>query len=278
MTSTTNVQSTVLEVQGVSKRFAGVVALADVSLGLLPGEVHALVGENGAGKSTLIKVLTGVYQPDQGRILYRGEPVTFARPLDAQAAGISTIYQEVNLVPLMSVARNLFLGREPTNRLGLIDFGRMHREATDLLARYGIHVDVRRPLRELGLGIQQMVAIARAISADHRVVVMDEPTSSLEPREVERLMEVVDLLRRGGVAVVYVSHRLDEVYRLCDRVTVLRDGRLIHTGPVAEILGSNSCRRCSVGRSPRWPAPGLGSATTTLTPSKPRAHFSEPRT
>ena len=203
--------------------------------GLHAGGVHALVGENGAGKSTLIKVLTGVYQPDQGVILYRGEPVTFARPLDAQAAGISTIYQEINLVPLVSVARNLFLGHEPTDRLGLIDFARMHREATTILARYGIDVDVRRPLRELGLGVQQMVAIARAISADHRVVIMDEPTSSLEPREVERLMEVVDVLRRDGVAVVYVTHRLDEVFRLCDSVTVLRDGRLIHTGPVAEI-------------------------------------------
>ena len=210
---TTIAEPAVLDVQGVSKRFAGVLALADVSIELRAGQVHALVGENGAGKSTLIKVLTGVHQPDQGSIVYRGEPVSFARPLDAQAAGISTIYQEVNLVPLMSVARNLFLGREPITRLGLIDFGRMHREASASLARYGIHVDVRRPLRELGLGVQQMVAIARAIDADHRVVIMDEPTSSLEPREVERLMEVVDLLRRDGVAVVYVSHRLDEVFR-----------------------------------------------------------------
>jgi monosaccharide-transporting ATPase len=232
---TTTVKAPVLEVQGVSKRFAGVIALADVSLELLSGEVHALVGENGAGKSTLIKILTGVYQPDQGHVIYRGEPVVFARPLDAQAAGISTIYQEINLVPLVSVARNLFLGREPTTRFGLIDFGRMHRQAREILARYGIHVDVRRPLRELGLGVQQMVAIARAISADHRVVVMDEPTSSLEPREVQRLLEVVDLLRRDGVAVVYVSHRLDEVERVCDRVTVLRDGRRVHTGPIAGI-------------------------------------------
>ena len=207
----------------------------DVSVELRPGEVHALVGENGAGKSTLIKVLTGVYQPDEGTIDYRGEPVTFARPRDAQAAGISTIYQEVNLVPLLSVARNLFLGREPTTRLGLIDFGRMRREASASLARYGIAVDVRRPLSELGLGVQQMVAIARAIDADHRVVIMDEPTSSLEPREVERLIEVVGLLRRDGVAVVYVSHRLDEVFRLCDVVTVLRDGRRVHTGPIAQI-------------------------------------------
>jgi monosaccharide-transporting ATPase len=227
--------STVLDVEDVSKRFAGVVALDAVSLSLRGGEVHALVGENGAGKSTLIKVLTGVYQPDQGRIVYRGEPVTFARPLDAQAAGISTIYQEVNLVPLLSVARNLFLGHEPTNRLGLIDFARMHRDATAILGRYGISVDVRRPLRELGLGVQQMVAVARAVSADHRVVIMDEPTSSLEPREVEQLLEQVDVLRREGVAVVYVSHRLEEVFRLCDRVTVLRDGRLVHSGPVADI-------------------------------------------
>ena len=192
---TTVAEPPVLSVQGVSKRFAGVLALADVSVELRAGQVHALVGENGAGKSTLIKVLTGVHQPDRGAIVYRGEPAAFARPLDAQAAGISTIYQEVNLVPLMSVARNLFLGREPMTRLGLIDFGRMQREASASLARYGIHVDVRRPLRELGLGVQQMVAIARAIDADHRVVIMDEPTSSLEPREVERLMEVVDLLR-----------------------------------------------------------------------------------
>ena len=233
--TTSSVEPPVLGVNEVSKRFGGVVALDRVSLELRAGEVHALVGENGAGKSTLIKILTGVYQPDEGQIVYRDEAVTFARPRDAQAAGISTIYQEVNLVPLLSVARNLFLGHEPTNRLGLIDFARMHRDAAVILARYGIAVDVRRPLRQLGLGVQQMVAIARAVSADHRVVIMDEPTSSLEPREVERLLEVVDVLRRDGVAVVYVSHRLEEVFRLCDRVTVLRDGRRVHTGPVAAI-------------------------------------------
>jgi galactofuranose transport system ATP-binding protein len=233
--TTTSVGSPVLGVSEVSKRFGGVVALDRVSMELRAGEVHALVGENGAGKSTLIKILTGVYQPDEGTIVYRDTEVTFARPRDAQVAGISTIYQEVNLVPLLSVARNLFLGHEPTNRLGLIDFGRMHRDATAVLARHGIDVDVRRPLRQLGLGVQQMVAIARAVSADHRVVIMDEPTSSLEPREVERLLEVVDVLRRDGVAVVYVSHRLDEVFRLCDRVTVLRDGRRVHTGPIAAI-------------------------------------------
>ena len=225
----------VLGVEDVTKRFAGVLALDHVSLQLQQGEVHALVGENGAGKSTLIKVLTGVYQPDEGRIRYQGEQISFARPLDAQLAGISTIYQEINLVPLLSVARNLFLGHEPTNRFGLVDERRMNREAKAILAGYGIHVDVRRPLRSLGTGVQQMVAIARAVAADHRVVIMDEPTSSLEPREVERLVDVVRRLRRDGVAVVYVSHRLEEVFRLCDRVSVLRDGRLVHTSLVADI-------------------------------------------
>jgi ribose transport system ATP-binding protein len=222
-----------INVQSVSKQFAGVRALDGVSLRLQPGEVHALVGENGAGKSTLIKLITGVYRPDEGEVHYLGRPVTFARPRDAQAAGISTIYQEVNLVPLRSVASNLFLGREPTNRFGLIDHRRMHRTARDTLARYGIDVDVRRRLGELGLGVQQMVAVARALSTDARVVIMDEPTSSLEPREVDLLAGVVDVLRRQQVAVLYVTHKLDEVFRFCQQVTVLRDGRLVHDGPVA---------------------------------------------
>jgi ribose transport system ATP-binding protein len=226
---------TVLAARGVGKRFPGVVALSDVDLELRAGEVHALVGENGAGKSTLIKVLTGVYQPDEGSLDHRGEPVRFARPLDAQAAGISTIYQEINLVPLLSVARNLFLGREPRTRLGLVDTGRINREARELLSGFGVDVDVTRPLRTLGLGAQQMVAIARSVAADARVVVMDEPTSSLEPREVATLFEVIGRLRAAGIAVLYVSHRLDELYRICDRVTVLRDGRVVHTGPLSEL-------------------------------------------
>ena len=222
-----------LRVRAVSKRFGAVRALDGVSLDLHPGEAHALVGENGAGKSTLIKLITGVHRPDDGQVQYLGEPVLFARPRDAQAAGISTIYQEVNLVPLRSVASNLFLGREPTNRLGLIDYRSMHRAARETLSRYGISVDVRRPLGELGLGVQQMIAVARALSTEARVVIMDEPTSSLEPREVDLLAGVVDTLRRERVAVLYVTHKLDEVFRFCERVTVLRDGRRAHTGPVA---------------------------------------------
>ncbi|MFF1847444.1 sugar ABC transporter ATP-binding protein [Streptomyces sp. NPDC058217] len=226
---------TVLEARSVSKRFPGVVALDDVTFSLRAGETHALVGENGAGKSTLIKVLTGVYRPDEGELRMSGQHVRFARPFEAQQAGISTIYQEVNLVPLMSVARNIFLGREPKNRLGLIDFGRMHREAADLLDGFGVRVDPRRPLHTLGIGTQQMVALARAVSVNARVVVMDEPTSSLEPREVETLFRVIENLRGQGIAVLYVSHRMDELYRICDRVTVLRDGRHIHTGDLADL-------------------------------------------
>src|SRR5918997_3401089 len=223
-----------IEVRSVSKQFAGVRALDGVSLQLRRGEVHALVGENGAGKSTLIKLVTGVYRPDEGEVRSLGEPVAFARPRDAQAAGISTIYQEINLLPLRSVASNVFLGREPTNRLGLIDYRRMYRDAREMLARYGIAVYVRRRLGELGLGVQQMIAVARALSMDARVVIMDEPTSSLEPREVDLLAGVIDVLRRQQVAVLYVTHKLDEVFRICQRVTVLRDGKLVHSGPVGE--------------------------------------------
>ncbi|EWM16001.1 ribose transporter ATP-binding protein [Kutzneria sp. 744] len=224
-----------LQAVGVSKHFAGVQALREVDFELRPGQVHTLVGENGAGKSTLIKVLTGVYQPDAGELLLDGEPVAFGRPLDAQAAGISTVYQEVNLVPSMSVAQNLFLGHEPRNRVGLIDFPGMQAQARQLLSELGISVDPRRALRTLGLGVQQMIAVARAVRARAKVVIMDEPSSSLEPREVETLFDVIRRLHERDVAVLYVSHRLEELYQICDTVTVLRDGRVVHSGPLAEI-------------------------------------------
>jgi monosaccharide-transporting ATPase len=224
-----------LEVAGVSKLFPGVLALDDVSFTLAPGEVHALVGENGAGKSTLIKVLTGVYQPDGGDLRYRGEAARFDTPMAAQRAGISTIYQEVNLIPLMSVAHNLFLGREPRTRLGLLDEARMNTEATEILARYGVTTDVRRQLGTMALGAQQMVALARAVMIDAQVVIMDEPTSSLEPREVETLFGVIRDLHAQGIGIVYVSHRLDELYQICDAVTILRDGRVVHTGKLADL-------------------------------------------
>ncbi len=223
-----------LEVVDVAKTFPGVRALDQVSFTLRPGEVHALVGENGAGKSTLIKVLTGVYQPDGGELRYQDRPVQFGTPMDAQRAGISTIYQEVNLIPLMSVAHNLFLGREP-RRFGLLDEGRMYREAREILAGYGVTTDVRRQLGTLALGAQQMVALARAVMVDAKVVIMDEPTSSLEPREVETLFGVIRELHARDIGIVYVSHRLDELYQICDAVTILRDGKLVHTGRIAEL-------------------------------------------
>jgi ribose transport system ATP-binding protein len=228
----------VLVATGIDKRFPGVVALSNVDLTLAAGEVHALVGENGAGKSTLIKVLTGVHAPDAGTLRHRGDPVTFARPMDAQDAGISTVYQEVNLVPLQSVASNLFLGREPRGRFGLVDFRAMNAKARELLTSYGVDVDVTRPLRTLGMGVRQMVAVARAAAVAATaasVVILDEPTSSLEPREVDTLFGIIARLKKNGVAVLYVSHRLDELYRICDQVTVLRDGRVVHSGPLAEL-------------------------------------------
>ncbi|MBC7594975.1 MAG: sugar ABC transporter ATP-binding protein [Kineosporiaceae bacterium] len=225
----------VLESRGVTKRFAGVTALDGVDFAVHPGESLALMGENGAGKSTLIKVLTGVYQPDDGELLLGGVSVKFARPLDAQRSGVSTIYQEVNLIPLMSVAQNIFLGREPRNRFGLIDFPRMYADARGLLDVYGIEVDVRKPLRSLALGVQQMVALARSVSINARVLIMDEPTSSLEAREVETLFSVVSLLREQGIAIVYVSHRMDEIYRVAERVVVLRDGKVVHVGGLPDL-------------------------------------------
>ncbi|MDT5041706.1 MAG: galactofuranose transport system ATP-binding protein [Actinoplanes sp.] len=226
---------TLLEVVGVSKVFPGVRALDDVSFALAPGEVHALVGENGAGKSTLIKVLTGVYQLDGGELRYQDSPAKFDTPMDAQRAGISTIYQEVNLIPLMSVAHNLFLGREPRTRLGLLDEERMNRAAAQILAKYGVTADVRRQLGTIALGAQQMVALARAVMVDAKVVIMDEPTSSLEPREVETLFGVIRDLHAQGIGIIYVSHRLDELYAICDAVTILRDGKTVHTGKLADL-------------------------------------------
>jgi len=225
----------VLEARSISKAFAGVRALVDVSMTVRRGEVHALVGENGAGKSTLIKVLTGVYAQDGGHVLHRTQQVSFRDPQAALADGISTIYQEGNLVLTQSVARNLFLGREPRGRLGLVDFKEMNERARTLLTEFGIAEDVERRLGSLGAAAQQMVAIARAAALDADVVIMDEPTSSLEPREVETLFGVIDRLRDAGVAIVYVSHRLDELYRICDTVTVLREGHSVHHGPLSEL-------------------------------------------
>ncbi|QYO79059.1 sugar ABC transporter ATP-binding protein [Devosia salina] len=219
---------------GVEKRFAGIPALAGASLEILPGEVHALIGQNGAGKSTMIKVLTGYHRRDGGTVSFAGRPFEVHSPHQAQARGISTIYQEINLVPLRSVTENVCLGREH-RRFGLLDWNAMHREAERLLSTFGIRIDVRRPLLDFNTATQQMVAIARAIGFSARLVIMDEPTSSLDEKEVEVLFRVIRQLKADGVSVVFVSHKLDELYEVCDRVTIMRDGKTVRVANMDSI-------------------------------------------
>jgi monosaccharide-transporting ATPase len=223
-----------LSMTGICKDFNGVPALRDAAFEVLRGEVHALIGQNGAGKSTLIKILTGVYDRDAGEVLFDGRPVRFKGPHDAQLGGIATIYQEVNLVGYRSLAENVFLGREP-RRFGLIDWGRMNAETARILASFGLDVEVTRPLNSYAVATQQLTAIARAVSVEAKLVIMDEPTSSLADAEVEVLFGVIRRLKADGVSVVFVSHKLDELYAICDRVTIMRDGRTVHVGPVSEV-------------------------------------------
>ena len=249
-----------LVMDGISKTFPGVVALDGASLRVEPGEVHAVIGQNGAGKSTLIKILNGVYRRDAGSVILGGRAVDFHSPLEAQAAGVSTIYQEINLVPYRSVAENVFMGREP-RRWGLLDRGRMNREAATILDRLGVHVDVRRPLGSLNIALQQMTAIARAVSTEARIVIMDEPTSSLDEREVEVLFDVIRGLKASGIAVIYISHRLDELYAVCDRVTVMRDGQTIDKRAVAGVSKVELVARMlgkEIGEVRRFGATGFG--------------------
>src|SRR5208337_2751052 len=223
-----------LVMRDIDKRFQGVKALSSASLEVAAGGIMAVVGQNGAGKSTLIKVLTGAYRRDSGTIEFAGASIDFASPQQAQRGGVSTIYQEINLVPFRSVAENIFLGRE-YRRYGLLDWGRMNAEAADLLRRFAVEIDVRRPLMEFSTAIQQMVAIARAVSFKARLVIMDEPTSSLDEREVAVLFDVMRRLRSEGVSVIFISHRLDELFQVCDRVTVMRDGRTVMTSRMADV-------------------------------------------
>jgi ribose transport system ATP-binding protein len=223
-----------LEMQDIDISFGGVAALRHARLQVSAGEVHALIGQNGAGKSTLIKILTGAYRRSAGTIRFDGREVDFRSPKAAREAGISTIYQEINLVPLRSIAENIFLGREP-RRFGLIDWKSIHSRAQDLLDSFGLQIDVAKPVREFSTAIQQMVALARAVSSDAKLVIMDESTSSLDEREVELLFSVVRRLRDDGRAVIFVSHRLDELYALCDRVTVMRDGQTVAQSPMAAL-------------------------------------------
>ncbi|NUT18643.1 MAG: sugar ABC transporter ATP-binding protein [Hamadaea sp.] len=224
----------VLTMTGIGKQFPGVRALDGVDFRLFPGEVHALMGENGAGKSTLIKVLTGAYSIDSGDITLAGHPVRFGSPLQAQQAGVSPVYQEINLCANLSVAENIFIGRQP-RRFGRIDWAAIRRRSRDLLRRLRLDIDVTAALGTYSLAVQQMVAIARAIDIEAKVLILDEPTSSLDATEVQQLFDVMRELKDEGVAILFVTHFLDQVYEIADRITVLRNGRLVGEYPTAEM-------------------------------------------
>jgi len=225
----------IVELRDISKSFGGVQALDGVTFRCRVGEVHTVVGQNGAGKSTLMKILAGVYPPDGGRMFFDGRPVQFASPHDAQAAGVSIIYQEFNLIPRLSVAANVFLGREPRHRLGVLDSAELNRKAVEVVQRLGVELDPRARVGELSVAQQQMVEIAKALSLNARVVIMDEPSATLGTRELDHLFEVIAALKKQEVAVIYISHRLEEVFKVADLVTVLRDGRLVDTLPIGEV-------------------------------------------
>ena len=231
-------EAPLLEMQEINKHFPGVHALKDAHFDVRPGEVHALIGENGAGKSTLIKIVSGVYQPDTGNIQLEKQPVHFADPREAQHAGIATIYQELGLYPELSVAENIFMGHAPMKkRLGFetINWEQMETEAEALLAELNIqNLDVQAKVGTLNVGNRQRVEIAKALSLDARILIMDEPTAALTESDVEQLFSIVRLLRERGVSIIYISHRLNEVFELADRVTVLRDGEYIGTHKVKD--------------------------------------------
>jgi ribose transport system ATP-binding protein len=235
-----------LSMRGIVKSFPGVRALRGVDVELRGGEVLALLGENGAGKSTLIKILAGAHRPDAGSILVNGEPAHFSSPLDARRAGIAVIYQEFQLVPTLTAVENIFLGREPA-RAGFVLRSEERRRAEELFARIGVPIDLDVPCRALTVAQQQVVEIARALSQDARLVVMDEPSATLTPQEVERLFAIVRDLRAKGIGIIYISHRLDEVFAIADRVQVLRDGEGIDCRPIGDVT-RDELIRLMVGR------------------------------
>jgi len=246
--------------RNICKTYPGVRALDNVSLEVRGGEVHALVGENGAGKSTLMKILAGAETADSGEILLKGSPVQIDSPQKAMDLGISTIYQEFNLVPYLNAAENIFLGREPRAKVpGFVDFRTMYNEAQQVIDRLGVALDIRTPVNRLSIAQQQMVEIAKATSRRSDIIVMDEPSATLTEHELERLFALIRQLRADGVAVIYISHRLDEIFEIADRVTVLRDGKHIATRDVKDIT-RDEIIRLMVGRElnqmiPKVPAP-----------------------
>jgi ribose transport system ATP-binding protein len=258
---TTAPSAILLTATGITKSFPGVRALDGVSLTVRRGRLNALLGENGAGKSTLMNILAGVFPPDAGTIEWEGRPVRFANPREAQAAGIAIIHQELNLVPELSIAENIFLGREPLTRFGLVDFPRMNREAAALLRELELDLDPRTPVASLRVGAQQVVEIAKAISVRSRVIIMDEPTSAITEHEIAILFRQIRRLKDTGVGLVYITHKLDELETIADDITVFRDGRFVGTKPFPETTREEMIRMM-VGREladlfPKTPiAPG----------------------
>jgi rhamnose transport system ATP-binding protein len=238
----------ILELKSISKSFSGVEVLHKVSFSLRPGEVHALLGENGAGKSTLVKVITGVHQPDSGEILLDENTVQFNDTWETRKAGITAIYQELSLFPDLNVAENIFVGSQPVAAGGRIDWRKLYRQAGDLLSSLGVHLDLKQKARSLSIAQQQMVEIARAFSLNARILIMDEPTSSLTLNEVADLFRLVRRLRDGGTAIIFISHRLEELFEIADRVTVLRDGTYVGTRPIKDV-SRDDLIRMMVGRT-----------------------------
>jgi ribose transport system ATP-binding protein len=255
-------QDVILEVEGVSKSFPGVKALDQVSFNLRKGEVHALVGENGAGKSTLMKILSGVYQADEGVIRFNGREVRFHDSTQARDAGIGIIYQELNLIPHLSVAANIFIGREPLTRLRILDEKKMNREAVSILERLNLRIDPTITLNRLPISKQQMVEIAKSLSFDSEVLIMDEPTSALTESEIDELFTVIHRLRDRGVAIIYISHRLEELKHIVDRISIFRDGRYVSTDAYASITMDTIVNRM-VGRTLEQKFPTRHNVPTT---------------
>jgi rhamnose transport system ATP-binding protein len=247
MTQAVTAASPLLELKQATKSFGPVKALVDGTVTLYPGEAHALLGENGAGKSTLVKILAGVHQPDGGELLLAGEPTSFNGPAASRSAGVSIIYQEPTLFPDLSVAENIFMGRQPLGSGRRIDWSAMRSQAAEIFARLGVALDPARPARGLSVADQQIVEIAKALSFNANVIVMDEPTAALTSVEVDRLFDVVRTLRSTGAAVLFISHRLEEVFAICQQVTIMRDGAFIRTGPI-EQESIDTIIRSMVGR------------------------------
>lgn len=217
----------IVELKNITKRFPGVVAMRNFSAKIERGTIHGLIGENGAGKSTLIKTLTGINSVDEGELLVNGEKVKFKSPMDSQAKGISCVYQELSIVPMLSVTDNVFIGHTVKGKNGLLDYEYMHKKSEEVLKSLGVEVDVRKPCGNYGMGVQQMVEIARAVILNSKFIIMDEPTSSLGEKEVALLMKIVRKLKSEGITFMFVSHKLEELFELCDCVTVMRDGEFV---------------------------------------------------